>query len=76
MKMAIIILGALLVITGLLAGFFLLQCEDDWCFVFRWQKIRAADSFERCANFGFPIAESYPRQCRAGAKSFIENIKL
>ncbi|MBI4225272.1 MAG: Gmad2 immunoglobulin-like domain-containing protein, partial [Candidatus Sungbacteria bacterium] len=57
-----------------LAGLFLLQCEDDWCFMFEWQKIRAADSFERCANLGFPIAESYPRQCRAGGKMFIEKI--
>ncbi|MBI2056539.1 MAG: Gmad2 immunoglobulin-like domain-containing protein [Candidatus Sungbacteria bacterium] len=55
---------------------FLNQCEDDWCFLFEWQKVRAADSFERCAALGFPMMESYPRQCRAGAKSFVETVSI
>lgn len=75
MKSKLIILF-LVLMAGLvgLTAFFLLRCEDDWCYVFRWQKVRAADSFERCAGFGFPVAESYPRQCRAGAKLFTESI--
>jgi benzodiazapine receptor len=31
-------------------------------------------SFEECLMAGFPIMESYPRQCRAGSASFTENI--
>lgn len=31
-------------------------------------------SFEECAAQGFPIAESYPRQCRANGKTFVEDI--
>jgi hypothetical protein len=32
-------------------------------------------SFEECASAGFPIAESYPRQCRVpSGKMFTENI--
>ncbi|TSC67732.1 MAG: hypothetical protein G01um101466_654 [Parcubacteria group bacterium Gr01-1014_66] len=64
-----IILGIAFGIAGLTA-FFLFQCEDDWCFVFQWQKIRAANSFERCAELGFPVTQSHPRQCNAGRKSF------
>lgn len=40
-----ITLVVLLFIAGV-AGWFLLQCEDDWCFIFEWQKIRAADRIE------------------------------
>ncbi|MCR4306558.1 MAG: Gmad2 immunoglobulin-like domain-containing protein [Candidatus Yonathbacteria bacterium] len=72
-KSIIIIIGILVVIAGC-ANFFLFQCEDDWCFVFQWQKIKAVDSFERCVLLGFPVMESYPRQCRAGEKSFTEVI--
>lgn len=57
------------------AGFFLWQCEDDWCLVFLWQRARVADSFERCAALGFPVMESYPRQCYAGGKLFTENVQ-
>jgi hypothetical protein len=31
-------------------------------------------SFEDCAAAGYPVAESYPRQCRAGDKLFVEDI--
>lgn len=68
---------ALLGIVGIIAALgvlFLNVCEDDWCFIFDWQKIRAADSFERCAALGFPVMESYPRQCRAGDKHFTESV--
>ena len=33
------------------------------------------DSFEDCANAGFPVMESYPRQCRdADGNTFIEDV--
>lgn len=57
-------------------GWFLSQCEDDWCFVFEWQKIQAADSFERCVSLGFPIMKLYPAQCIAGDKIFMENVPM
>lgn len=33
-------------------------------------------SFEECAAAGNPIMESYPRQCRAGGKLFVEDIDV
>ncbi|MEK7556015.1 MAG: Gmad2 immunoglobulin-like domain-containing protein [Patescibacteria group bacterium] len=74
-KLIIIIIGILVVTAGL-AVIFLFQCEDDWCFVFQQQKGKSADSFERCVLLGFPVMETYPRQCRAGEKSFTEIIDL
>ena len=53
-------------------GFF--GCESDWCLLTEAQRIRAADSFEECAELGFPVMESYPRQCRAGDKHFTEDV--
>lgn len=32
-------------------------------------------SFEECAKAGYPIMESYPRQCRADGTTFVEEIK-
>lgn len=32
-------------------------------------------NFEECAAAGNPIMESYPRQCRANGKTFVEEIK-
>lgn len=32
---------AMLIILSGVVGIFLLQCTDDWCFVFNWQKVRA-----------------------------------
>jgi hypothetical protein len=36
----------------------------------------AITSFEECVAAGNPVMESYPRQCRAGDKNFIEEIAL
>jgi hypothetical protein len=74
--------GILIIFSSMftiLVGFgfiFLNKCEDDWCFVFEWQKIKATDSFERCASLDFSIIESYPRQCRAGDKLFTEIVPV
>lgn len=32
------------------------------------------DSFQECANAGYPVMESYPRQCRADGQTFTEHI--
>lgn len=73
LKTAVILIFILLV-GGL--GLFIYGCEDDWCYITDWQKARAVDSFELCAGFGFPVMESYPRQCSAGGKTFTEDVKL
>ncbi len=70
-----VLLGGILVVLIILAGAaFFFPCEDDWCLLTEGQKVRVADSFERCASLGFPVMESYPRQCRAGEKHFTEKI--
>lgn len=40
------------------------------------KSISKVTNFEQCARLGFPIMESYPRQCRAGGKTFIEDINV
>ncbi len=32
------------------------------------------ESFEDCVNAGNPVMESYPRKCRAGDETYVENI--
>lgn len=39
------------------------------------QKIAQIDSFEECVAAGFPVMESYPRQCTANGKTFAEDIQ-
>lgn len=34
------------------------------------------DSFEECEKVGNPVMESYPRQCRANNKTFVEEINI
>lgn len=34
----------------------------------------AVTSFEECAAAGNPVMESYPRQCRAGGTTFVEEV--
>ncbi|MDP3963974.1 MAG: Gmad2 immunoglobulin-like domain-containing protein [bacterium] len=77
MKMKYFLLGiaGVLAFAGALGLIFFLGCEDDWCYVTQWQKVGAADGFERCQSLGFPVAESYPRQCHAGEKIFTEALK-
>ena len=38
------------------------------------KSVGKVNDFEQCAKLGFPIMESYPRQCRAGDKIFVEDI--
>lgn len=66
----------LIVLIGIFI-WFLNACEDDWCFYFQWQKIRATNSFEECVARGFGVMESYPRQCRLpNGSSFVEQIQV
>jgi hypothetical protein len=34
----------------------------------------AINSFQECMDAGYPIMESYPRQCNNGTQTFIEDI--
>jgi len=52
----------------------LIACTDDWCSL-SGRPIPPINSFEQCANVGFPIMESYPRQCRTSdGRLFVEQI--
>lgn len=41
-----------------------------------FQSTAGIDSFAECAAAGYPIMESYPRQCRAGGKTYVEVIAV
>lgn len=56
------------IIIVLIAAAFLLA------YLINQKSVGKVTNFEQCAKFGFPIMESYPRQCRAGDKIFIEDI--
>lgn len=75
--MRVAIITTLIIIIAVLASayiWFLFACEDDWCFIFQWQKVRATNTFEDCLAREFPVTDSFPRQCRAGTKIFTETI--
>lgn len=61
---------------GLIFGWYLLACEDDWCFIYEWQKVRATNSFDECIARGYPASGAFPRECRAGSKVFVETIEI
>lgn len=67
--------GVIFAIAILTIGFtwFLNTCEDDWCFLFEFQRVRSVRSFEECAARGYAIMESSPRQCATpDGQSFTE----
>lgn len=69
----LIIGGLLIVLLGTIAfSYYLISCEDDSCFIFDWQRTRATRNFEECVLRGYPVLESYPRQCKADGRIFIE----
>lgn len=68
------IFGTVALIAGFFSVIYVFACEDDWCAVFGWQKVKLTSNFEECVSLGFPVTESSPRECRAGEKTFIEAI--
>lgn len=71
----IIIGSLLLLLLGTIAfSYYLISCEDDSCFIFEWQRTKATKNFEECVLRGFPVLESYPRQCKADGKVFVETV--
>lgn len=49
------------------------KCSSDWCFVSDWQKVKHTNDFASCEKRGFTILETYPRVCKAGDKTFVED---
>ena len=45
-----------------------------FAYIINRTSVGKVNDFEQCAKLGFPITESYPRQCRAGDKIFVEDI--
>ena len=70
-----VLLGLAVLAVVVFAGFniALKQCNSDWCTFFPWQRITLSTSFDLCAKF-FPVTESYPRTCRAGDRTFTEQV--
>ncbi len=62
------------VLVLIIAGLFLVSCQDDWCMMFAWQKAKAVNNFDDCERLGFPISESYPPQCSVGSRSFTKDV--
>lgn len=69
-----IVLSSIIVIVIILVG---------WVGVFYWQNLRGDEerevisSFEECMAAGYPVMESYPRQCRvSGGETFVEAIMI
>lgn len=52
----------------------LIAAAFSLAYLINQKSVGKVTNFEQCAKLGFPIMESYPRQCRAGDKIFIENI--
>lgn len=56
----------ILLITSLFFGILLMGCVAQ----------KEILSFEDCAKTGNPVMESYPRQCRANGKVFVEEVDM
>ncbi|HLD71800.1 MAG TPA: Gmad2 immunoglobulin-like domain-containing protein, partial [Candidatus Peribacteraceae bacterium] len=66
------ILIGLVAAVVILSGAFYVACKDTGC---GFMTVQAIDSFEECAAAGYPIMESYPRQCRVpGGQTYTEVI--
>lgn len=67
--LVIILLIAVLVGGGILAYFYFNPMSSNG-----GGNVNTISNFEECAAAGYPIIESYPRQCRANGINFIEQI--
>ena len=61
-KIKIIVIVIVIAISAFLLAYFINK-----------KSVNKATDFEYCAKLGFPVMESYPRQCRAGDKIFVED---
>lgn len=66
-----------IVIAAIIIALFVIDlttCNSNWCFVTNWQKVKHTNDFATCADRGFPILQTYPRVCKAGDKTFTEEV--
>lgn len=65
----VVIIGA--VVVAALAGYFIANQQTSL------KPVKEISSFDECAKAGYPIAESYPRQCRTpDGRLFVENLTI
>ena len=60
-----LVLGILLILALIIFGFDKIR---------QWFSSRGISSFEECVAAGYPVMESYPRQCAAGGRTFVEQL--
>ncbi len=59
----------------IIAGILALVVIGWAAFIFIWEEdAQTINNFAECADLGFPVTESYPRQCRANGQVFTEEI--
>lgn len=68
MREIVIVILSLMVLV--FVGLFVVRVVGGLWF----QYTKEINSFEECLRAGYPVMESYPRQCRAGDKLFVEEI--
>lgn len=73
-KFIVSVIIGILVVGGLVVAGVTYLCQDDWCYVFPWQKQKLVHSFDDCSRLGYPILETFPEQCRVGTRTFTRNI--
>lgn len=61
-------------LMGIIIIFIIAVLGACWWIISQKKELPAVTNFEECAAAGYPIMESYPRQCRAGDKTFVEYI--
>ena len=66
MNKKITIIAAIIIILVAAAFFF--------AYLINRKSVGKVNDFEQCAKLGFPVMESYPRQCKADSKTFVEEI--
>ena len=66
MNKKITIIAAIIIIIVAAAFFF--------AYLINRKSVGKVNDFEQCAKLGFPVMESYPRQCKADSKTFVEEI--
>src|SRR3989344_9169630 len=60
-----------LILVGVAIGWYGNSLSDR----LQQRQVSAISTFEECADAGFPVMESYPRQCRTpDGKNFVEEI--
>ena len=65
-KYILIVLASLLVLISVITSVYFLNKR----------LLSSINSFDDCVKNGFAVMELYPRQCRAGFKNFVEEVKI